>query len=106
MTSSADCCAGDHDAGDDRRVERDNKDALTKRLNRIEGQIRGINKMVQEDRYCIDILTQIAAAKSALDSLGMQLLEAHARGCVAGAIRDGDGAAAIDELMTVLRKLG
>ncbi|GAA5785451.1 copper-sensing transcriptional repressor CsoR [Chitiniphilus shinanonensis] len=103
MTSSADeCCAG-HDP---RHVARDNKPALISRLNRIEGQVRGINKMVAEDRYCIDILTQIAAAKSALDSLGMQLLEAHARGCVANAIQAGDGAAAIDELMTVLRKLG
>ncbi|TJZ69052.1 metal-sensitive transcriptional regulator [Chitiniphilus eburneus] len=79
---------------------------MISRLNRIEGQVRGINKMVAEDRYCIDILTQIAAAKSALDSLGMQLLESHARGCVASAIQAGDGEAAIGELMTVLRKLG
>ncbi|UXY17321.1 metal-sensitive transcriptional regulator [Chitiniphilus purpureus] len=95
------CCSGD----DPRRVERDNKPALISRLNRIEGQVRGINRMVQEDRYCIDILTQVAAVKSALDSLAMQLLESHARGCVADAVAAGDGAAAIDELMQVVRKL-
>ncbi|HSC80042.1 MAG TPA: metal-sensitive transcriptional regulator [Chitinolyticbacter sp.] len=100
MTSSADDCC------DHQRVVRDNKAALVSRLNRIEGQVRGINKMVAEDRYCIDILTQVAAAKSALDSLAMQLLEAHARGCVSGAIREGDGEAAIAELMQVIRKLG
>lgn len=59
-----------------------NKTALTKRLNRIEGQVRGINKMVQDDKYCIDILTQISAVQSALDQVGLELLSEHARHCL------------------------
>lgn len=59
-----------------------NKPALTKRLNRIEGQVRGINKMVQNDTYCIDILTQISAIQSALDKVGLELLTEHTRHCL------------------------
>ncbi|MCX7144260.1 MAG: metal-sensitive transcriptional regulator, partial [Proteobacteria bacterium] len=54
-----------------------NKAALLKRLNRIEGQTRGVAKMVEEDRYCVDVLTQISAIQSALDALALQLLESH-----------------------------
>ncbi|MDP9325376.1 MAG: metal-sensitive transcriptional regulator, partial [Candidatus Dormibacteraeota bacterium] len=61
------------------------KTALTKRLHRIEGQVRGIEKMVVEDRYCIDILTQISAVNTALESLAFQLLDQHVKHCVAGA---------------------
>ena len=68
----------------------DSKDALTKRLRRIEGQVRGIEKMVAEDRYCIDILTQIAAAKTALESVGEKVLADHVNHCVAGAMASGD----------------
>ncbi|SFN70010.1 DNA-binding transcriptional regulator, FrmR family [Formivibrio citricus] len=99
--SSADCCGVESE----RRVERQNKDALTKRLNRIEGQVRGINRMVEEDRYCIDILTQVAAAKSALDAIALQLLESHAHGCVKQAIESGEGEAAIGELVTVVKRM-
>jgi CsoR family transcriptional regulator, copper-sensing transcriptional repressor len=70
------------------------KDALTKRLHRIEGQVRGIERMVDEDRYCIDILTQIAAVSTALDSLGFQILDEHVKHCVAGALASGDEAEA------------
>lgn len=80
------------------------KAALLKRLNRIEGQARGIAKMVEEDRYCVDILTQIAAIRSALDALAMQLLENHTNGCVRTAIQSGDGDAAVDELMTLVKR--
>ena len=66
------------------------KDALVKRLHRIEGQIRGIEKMVGEDRYCIDVLTQIGAVSTALDSLAFQILDDHVRHCVAGALASGD----------------
>ncbi len=59
-----------------------NKPQLTKRLNRIEGQVRGINKMVQNDKYCIDILTQISAIQSALDKVGLELLTEHTRHCL------------------------
>ena len=81
-----------------------NKDQLAKRLSRIEGQVRGVRKMVDEDRYCIDVLTQISAIQSALDAVAMRLLEDHTHGCVQGAIRSGRGDQAIDELMQVLRR--
>lgn len=58
------------------------KDALQKRLRRIEGQVRGVERMVEEDRYCIDILTQISAIQAALDKVGLALLDDHARHCV------------------------
>jgi DNA-binding FrmR family transcriptional regulator len=72
----------------------DQKDALVKRLHRIEGQVRGIEKMVSEDRYCIDILTQIGAVNTALESLGFQILDDHVKHCVAGALASGDEAEA------------
>lgn len=60
----------------------DNKPALLKRLNRIEGQIRGVSKMVAKDEYCIDILTQVSAAKAALDKVALELLRDHAKHCL------------------------
>ena len=66
------------------------KAALTRRLHRIEGQVRGIERMVEEDRYCIDILTQIAAVNTALESLAFRVLDDHVNHCVAGAIASGD----------------
>ena len=80
------------------------KDALVKRLHRIEGQVRGIEKMVEDDRYCIDVLTQVAAVQSALDAVGLELLEQHLHGCVQSAVQSGDGARAIDEALTVIRR--
>lgn len=80
------------------------KEALIKRLNRIEGQVRGVAKMITEDRYCIDILTQVSAIQSALDAVALQLLENHIHGCLQNAIQSGNGDAAIDELMAVVRK--
>jgi DNA-binding FrmR family transcriptional regulator len=66
------------------------KTALVNRLHRIEGQVRGIERMVEEDRYCIDVLTQIAAVSTALESLALQILDDHVRHCVAGAFASGD----------------
>jgi len=66
------------------------KEALVKRLHRIEGQVRGIEKMVEDDRYCIDVLTQISAVNTALESLAFKVLDAHVRHCVAGALASGD----------------
>jgi DNA-binding FrmR family transcriptional regulator len=77
------------------------KDLLVKRLHRIEGQVRGIERMIDEDRYCIDILTQIAAVKTALEQVGAKLLEGHVNHCVHDAIASGD-AAAVDEKTTEL----
>jgi len=70
------------------------KDALIKRLHRVEGQVRGIERMVAEDRYCIDILTQIGAASTALENLAFVILDEHVRHCVAGALASGDEAEA------------
>ena len=66
------------------------KETLVKRLHRIEGQVRGIERMVEDDRYCIDILTQIAAVNTALESLAFKMLDEHVRHCVAGALASGD----------------
>jgi len=87
-------------------VVQPNKPALLKRMNRIEGQVRGVAKMIEEDRYCVDVLTQISAIQSALDALAMQLLGNHTKGCVRSAIKSGDGEAAVDELMTVVKRFG
>jgi DNA-binding FrmR family transcriptional regulator len=85
-------------------VARADATALGKRINRIEGQVRGIGKMIAEDRYCIDILTQVSAVQSALDALALGLLERHLHGCVQHAVKSGDGDHAIDEAMAVIRK--
>lgn len=85
-------------------VHRPDKEALGKRLKRIEGQVRGIAKMVEDDRYCVDVLTQISAVQAALDALGLQMLEAHLKGCVQTAVRSGEGDHAIGEAMAVIRK--
>ncbi len=66
------------------------KEVLIRRLHRIEGQVRGIEKMVSDDRYCIDILTQIAAAGTALESLAFALLDQHVKHCVTDALASGD----------------
>ncbi|MBS0326785.1 MAG: metal-sensing transcriptional repressor [Proteobacteria bacterium] len=80
--------------------------ALAKRIHRIEGQVRGIERMLDEDRYCVDILTQVSAVQSALDALARELLEHHLHGCVAHAIVSGDGEHAIDEALAVIRRFG
>jgi DNA-binding FrmR family transcriptional regulator len=87
------------------RVVQPHRGALLKRLNRIEGQVRGVAAMIGDDRYCVDVLTQIAAIRSALDAVAMQLLEDHAHGCVQSAIRAGKGEHAVDEFMTVVKRL-
>jgi len=68
----------------------EDKDALVRRLHRIEGQVRGIERMLEEDRYCIDVLTQIAAVSTALESVAFRILDDHVNHCVAGALASGD----------------
>ncbi len=83
------------------------KPALVTRLHRIEGQIRGIERMVEDDGYCIDILTQIAAANTALESLAFSILDGHVRHCVAGALASGDEADAAtktEELLAAVQR--
>ncbi|MCB6181942.1 metal-sensitive transcriptional regulator [Leeia sp. TBRC 13508] len=87
-----------------KHTQRDNKDKLIKRLNRIEGQVRGISRMIEDDRYCIDVLTQISAAHSALDAIAKELLAHHAKGCVSKAIQEGEGEAAVQELLQVMER--
>ena len=88
----------------ERHVHRPDKDAIARRLNRIEGQVRGIAKMIQDDRYCVDVLTQVSAVQAALDALALQMLESHLHGCVQSAVRSGQGDTAIGEAMAVIRK--
>jgi DNA-binding FrmR family transcriptional regulator len=104
LKSRSDASARAQHAG--HAIVQPNKAALLKRLNRIEGQTRGVAKMVDEDRYCVDVLTQISAIQSALDALALQLLANHTKGCVRSAIRSGNGEAAIDELMRVVKRFG
>ncbi len=80
------------------------KEQLQKRLRRIEGQVRGVQGMVDEDRYCIDVLTQISAIQAALDKVALGLLDDHARHCVMGA--EGEAQAdKTDELMAAVGRL-
>ena len=66
------------------------KEQLLKRLARIEGQVRGIAKMIEDDRYCIDVLTQLGAVDTALEAVAVKVLEEHVQHCVAGALASGD----------------
>jgi DNA-binding FrmR family transcriptional regulator len=68
------------------------KATLVKRLHRIEGQVRGIERMIEDDRYCIDVITQISAVTTALESLAFRILDDHVNHCVAGALASGDPA--------------
>jgi DNA-binding FrmR family transcriptional regulator len=78
------------------------KEALVRRLHRIEGQVRGVERMIEEDRYCIDVLTQIAAVSTALDSLAFRILDDHVNHCVAGALASGDPAQAEEKSKELL----
>jgi CsoR family transcriptional regulator, copper-sensing transcriptional repressor len=78
---------------------------IVNRLRRIEGQVRGVERMVDEDRYCIDVVTQISAIQAALDKVALGLLEDHARHCVVGGHADGSPDALTDELMAAVARL-
>ncbi len=80
------------------------KDQLQKRLARIEGQVRGVSRMVDEDRYCIDILTQISAVQKAVEAVALQLLDGHVRHCVIGSSGTTQ-AERTDELMAAVDRL-
>ncbi|RSL29186.1 transcriptional regulator [Salibacterium salarium] len=82
----------------------DEMDKVINRLKRVEGQVRGIQKMVEDDRYCMDILVQISAIQSALKNVGFSVTERHLNHCVSDAIRQGDGKEAIEELMSVMKQ--
>ena len=94
------CCCG---ARTRRRDEKEYKD-LMNRLRRIEGQVRGVQKMLEDDAYCPDILVQVSAINCALNSFSKTLLASHIKGCVAEDIREGKDQT-IDELVEVLQKV-
>lgn len=78
------------------------KPQIEARLSRVEGQVRGIHRMVAQERYCIDILTQVNAVKAALDRVAIALLDDHVQHCVADAVRAGDGDVKLDELSAAI----
>src|ERR671937_2584504 len=85
----------------------EDKEKILKRLARVEGQVRGIARMVEQDRYCIDILTQLAAADTALEGVALSILDDHVRRCVTNALASGDEAEAAtktQELLAAVRR--
>jgi DNA-binding FrmR family transcriptional regulator len=84
----------------------DEKDAILKRLSRIEGQVRGLQRMVEDEAYCIDVLTQLGAVSSALDRVGLALLSEHTNHCVRDAVAGGGTQAdeKVDELLAAVER--
>ena len=78
---------------------------LQARLRRIEGQVRGVARMIDEDKYCVDVVTQVAAIQAALDKVSLGLLDGHIRGCVREEIQSGGGDAKVDELLQVMDRV-
>ena len=93
-----DCCGRTKQRSDEEKKK------LTNRLNRIEGQIRGLRGMLEKDAYCMDILTQAAAANAALNAFSRELLSSHMHSCVVRDIREGRDET-IDELLSILQKM-
>ena len=107
MAHGASCGCGAHDDEGGRKaagVDPDIRDRNLKRLRRIEGQVRGLQRMVEEDRYCADILTQISSVHEALRSVGRELMRNHLKHCATSAIRAGesDAEAMYDELVEMM----
>lgn len=99
MSQESECCVN-------KTKHRDEKECrdLTNRLKRIEGQVRGVCKMIEEDRYCVEILTQVSAIQSALNSFNKVLLSSHIKSCVVQDIQDGK-IEAVDELCATIQKM-
>ena len=108
MEKKSCCCSAETEAsldGTKKTIRHgEDKKRLTTRLSKIEGQIRGIKNMVDSDAYCTDILTQVSAARSALESLSMEILKNHINGCVKRDLKEGKDEV-IDELIWTLQKL-
>jgi DNA-binding FrmR family transcriptional regulator len=83
----------------------EDKQLLQNRLSRIEGQVRGVQRMVDEDRYCIDVLTQISAIRAGLDKVALSLVDDHARNCMSGPARAAERHQQVDELIGALDRL-
>lgn len=80
------------------------KQKIVNRLRRVEGQVRGLQNMIEDDRYCVDILIQLSAAQAALKKIGFSVLERHTKSCVSRAIQEGHGEEQVDELLKVIRQ--
>ena len=104
-SAPAKCDSCEHEGDSDKRVQQPHKKTLTNRLRRIEGQVGGVLNMVEQDRYCVAILMQISAVKSALDGVAPEILSAHANGCVRKAVQTDGGEEAIHELLRVVRRM-
>lgn len=107
MTEKSSTCSCHEPGQHGYNSNEDSKKKYLARLKRIEGQTRGIHRMIDEDQYCIDIITQISAVKSALENVSLALLEDHIGHCVAGATKD-DGTVdqeMLDEAMRAIKKL-
>jgi len=81
------------------------KEEILQRLRKVEGQVRGLQRMVSEGRYCVDILNQVSAVRAALVSLGLMVLEEHTRGSIPRAVQENKASEIIDELMQVINRL-
>jgi DNA-binding FrmR family transcriptional regulator len=103
------CACGKHETGEGRHavaVDGEIKERNLKRLRRIEGQVRGLQKMMEEDRYCADVMTQISSVQEALRSVGRELMRNHLKHCASAAIKQGDdeAEAMYDELVDLMYK--
>jgi CsoR family transcriptional regulator, copper-sensing transcriptional repressor len=111
LPAACGCAVAEPEEGAERRalgVDADIKERNLKRLRRIEGQVRGLQRMVEEDRYCADIMTQISSVHEALRSVGRELMRNHLKHCASAAIRSGDGMETeqmYDELVDMVYRL-
>lgn len=96
---SDNCCCGRMKKRSEEEIK-----ALTNRLNRIEGQIRGIKNMLEKDAYCTDIITQVSAANAALNAFNRELMASHIRSCVKSDVEKGDDAS-LEEMISLMQKL-
>ncbi len=101
---SCDCKRTEEEAERHKHRQKDEKKDLMTRLNRIEGQVRGLKAMVEDDRYCVDILTQVSAVQAALNGFNKELLARHIKTCVSEDIKEGKEEA-VDELCELLKKM-
>ena len=101
--ASSDSTTGDH-ADHFRHSYTRDKAQLVRRLARIEGQVRGISRMIEREEYCIDILQQTAALRAAVDAVSLLLMEDHVEGCLATAVKTGEAGAYTEEVMEVVRR--
>ena len=108
-TATCGCCAGPDEARHAAAVDPEVKDRTLKRLRRIEGQVRGLQRMIEEERYCADVLTQLSSVHEALRAVGREVMRNHLKHCATQAIRAGSPAEAeamYDELVDLFHKHG